>query len=235
MYLATTLLFRHDVLEAFKGGNAGKVNDLNEMVHKGIVTDDCFQLLFDQSQCQKSSMKALSKEDIWNFLLAFQLASEIEDPMSLYIPALIPDLKEAHLKQRLADISKSEVSRGFYYSFKKCDRVIGLFNRLLCQLASRRYFYKTEDPGITFEESFSAKIENRRLGIVAAMAGRLQYFDQDQCETDEIEFIVAEKDCNHFDDDRRFARHKVSRKSYQISMSEYFLKYCVSSRAYASI
>ena len=212
MYLATTLLFRHDVSEAFKGANAGKVNDLNEMVHKGIVTDDCFQLLFDQSQCQKSSKKALSKEDIWNFLLAFQLASEIEDPMSLYIPALIPDLKEAHLKQRLADISKSEVSRGFYYSFKKCDRVIGLFNRLLCQLASRRYFYKTEDPGITFEESFSSKIENRRLGIVAAMAGRLQFFDQDQCETDEIEFIVAEKDCNHFDADRRFARHKVSRK-----------------------
>ena len=66
-----------------------------------------------------------------------------------------------------------------------------------------------EDPGIKFEESFSAKIENRKLGIVAAMAGRLQYFDQDQFQTDEIEFIVAEKDWNDIGADRRFSTHKV--------------------------
>ena len=179
------------------------------MINTGIVTEDCFRLLFNQSHSKNPSTGALSMDDIWNFLIAFKLASKIEEPASLYIPALIPDLKETHLKQKLDDISKDEASRGFYYSFAKCDKVFGLFSRLLCQLASKTYFYKTEDPGITFSESFSAKIENRKLGIVAAMAGRLQYFDQDHYQTDEIEFIVAEKDCNDVDADRRFGTHKV--------------------------
>ena len=207
--------------EAFKGGNDGKVRDHKEMINIGMISKECFKILYDQSQSQTSSVGRISMGDIWNFLIAFKLASPIEEPESLYVPALIPDVKEAHLKERLTDISKSEGALGFYYSFKKCDRVIGLFNSLLCQLASRRYFYKTEDPGVTFEESFSAKIENRNLGIVAAMAGSLQYFDQVQNNTTEIEFIVFEKDWNHYDTDRRFGRHKVI-LLFSFSSSNYF-------------
>ena len=90
-----------------------------EMINTGIVTEDCFRLLFNQSQNKSPSMGALSMDDIWNFLIAFKLASRIEEPRSLYIPALIPDLKEAHLKQKLHDTSRDEASRGFYYSFAK--------------------------------------------------------------------------------------------------------------------
>ena len=64
-----------------------------------------------------------------------------------------------------------------------------------------------EQPGIYLQEGFSAKIESRKLGVVAAMAGFLNWFDQDQ--TDEIEFLVAERDCNHLDMNKRFGRHKV--------------------------
>lgn len=207
--LLTFNLTRHDLSEAFKGRYAGKVKEHREAINKGIVTEDCFRLLYSQCENKSPSTGALSMDDIWNFLIAFKLASRIEEPRSLYIPALIPDLKEEHLNRKFQDTSRDEASRGFYYSFAKCDKVFGLFSRLLCQLASKTYFYKTEDPGITFSESFSAKIENRKLGIVAAMAGRLQYFDQDQDQTDKIEFIVAEKDCNDVGADRRFGTHKV--------------------------
>ena len=209
------------------------------MINTGIVTEDCFRLLFNQSHSKNPSTGALSMDDIWNFLIAFKLASKIEEPASLYIPALIPDLKETHLKQKLDDISKDEASRGFYYSFAKCDKVFGLFSRLLCQLASKTYFYKTEDPGITFSESFSAKIENRKLGIVAAMAGRLQYFDQDQYQTDEIEFIVAEKDWNDVGADRRFGTHKVNyhyilESIARLSLKPFYKAGCRCPRTYQS-
>ena len=64
-----------------------------------------------------------------------------------------------------------------------------------------------EQPGIYLQEGFSAKIESRKLGVVAAMAGFLTWTDQDQ--TDEVQFVVAERDCNHFDTNQRFGRHKV--------------------------
>ena len=145
--------------------------------------------------------------DIWNFLIHFKLATVIQDPKSLYIPALIPDIKETHLRTRIAEINKSPSTLGFYYSFEKSDQVLGLFSHLLGQLASSKHFYKMEQPGIYLQEGFSAKIESRKLGVVAAMAGFLTWTDQDQ--TDEVQFVVAERDCNHFDTNQRFGRHKV--------------------------
>ena len=183
------------------------VKEHKEMLYTGIVTRECFKVLFSQNRSQNSTQGKLDMDDIWHFLVAFRLATEIENPKSLYIPALIPDFKERHLKTRMAEISKGKLSRGFYYSFEKCDEVFGLFNKLLGQLASTKHFYKMDQPGIDLREGFSAKIESRKLGVVAAMSGFLTWFEQDQ--TDEIEFLVAERDCNHLDMDKRFGRHKV--------------------------
>ena len=189
------------------------MKDYKEALFTGIVTRDCFQVLLSQNKKRSDTQGKLDMDDIWQFLIAFRLATEIENPNSLYIPALIPDFKETHLKTRMSEISKSELSRGFYYSFEKCDEVFGLFNKLLGELASSKHFYKMDQPGIHLQEGFSAKIESRKLGVVAAMAGFLNWFDQDQ--TDEIEFLVAERDCNHLDMNQRFARHKVENVSNQ--------------------
>ena len=186
------------------------------MIKKGIVERDCFKVLLNQGPNQAIDEGVLSIGDIWNFLVQFNLATEIKEPESLYIPALIPDENETSLRQRLSRISKSEAARGFYYSFDKCDETFGLFSKLLCQLASKKHFYMVKDPGIMFDKGFSVKIENRQLGIVAAMAGCLKWFDQSQEEADEIEFIVAERDWNHYDPDRRFGRHKVDLPSNSI-------------------
>ena len=183
------------------------VKDHKEVLYTGIVKRDCFEVLFDQYKNQNHNQDMFHMYDIWNFLIAFHLATEIEEPKSLYIPSLIPDFKERHLKARMSKISKSKLSHGFYYSFEKCDEVFGLFNKLLGQLVSSKHFYKMDQPGIHLQEGFSAKIESRKLGVVAAMAGFLNWFDQDQ--TDEIEFLVAERDCNHLDMNKRFSRHKV--------------------------
>ena len=178
-----------------------------ELLYTGIVTRDCFEVLFSRNKTWNDTQGKLDIDDIWHFLIAFRLATEIENPTSLYIPALIPDFKERHLKTRMSEISKSNLTLGFYYSFEKCDEVFGLFNKLLGQLASSKHFYKMDQPGIHLQEGFSAKIESRKLGVVAAMAGFLNWFDQDQM--DEIEFLVAERDCNHLDENKRFGRHKV--------------------------
>ena len=85
--------------------------------------------------------------------------------------------------------------------------VFGLFNNLLGELASSKHFYKEEQPGIHFQAGFSVKIENRKLGDVAAMEGSLRWHEDDQ--TDIVEFFLVERDCNRLDLDNPFGRHKV--------------------------
>ena len=198
---------RHDVSAAFREGNPQLVKDHKEVLYTGIVKRDCFEVLFDQYKNQDHNQDMFHMYDIWHFLIAFHLATEIEEPKSLYIPSLIPDFKEGDLRTRLAEIKQSKLTFGFFYSFEKCDEVLGLFNKLLGRLASSKHFYKMEHAGIHLQEGFSAKIENRKLGVVAAMAGFSKWFDQDQ--KDEVEFLVAESDCNNLDLNKRFGRHKV--------------------------
>ena len=202
-FLITSLSYRHDISAAFKKGNKVKLKDYKELLCTGIVTEECFKVLCKE----QNSHGKFKMNDIWNFLIHFKLATVIQVPKSLYIPALIPDIKETHLKARITEINKSPSTLGFYYSFEKSDQVFGLFSHLLGQLASTKHFYKMEQPGIYLQEGFSAKIESRKLGVVAAMAGFLTWTDQDQ--TDEVQFVVAERDCNHFDTNQRFGRHKV--------------------------
>ena len=99
-------------MAAFKEGNAGMVKDHKELLYTGIVTRDCFEVLFSQNKKQNGTQGKLDMDDIWHFLIAFQLATEIENPKSLYIPALIPDFKERHLKTRMA----------------KCNRIIKMIS-----------------------------------------------------------------------------------------------------------
>ena len=42
--------FRHDVSAAFKDGNAGMVKDHKELLYTGIVTRECFEVLFSQNK-----------------------------------------------------------------------------------------------------------------------------------------------------------------------------------------
>ena len=197
------LFSRHDISGTFIERVAGMVKEHKELICTGIVRRDCFEALISHGRNAK-----FDTEDIWHFLIAFHLATEIKEPRSLYIPALIPDFMEARIYARLAEAKKDSLTLGFYYSFEKCDKVFGLFNNLLGELASSKHFYKKEQPGIHFQTGFSAKIENRKLGDVAAMKGSLRWREEDKI--DIIEFILVERDCNHLDLNKRFGRHKVT-------------------------
>ena len=131
---------RHDVSDAFKERNAGLVKGHKKLLYTGIVTRDCFEVLFSHNKNRNDTPGKFDMDDIWHFLVAFNLATEIKKHNSLYIPALIPDFKESHLKRRTTEISKGKLTLGFYYSFEKCDEVFGLFNKLLSQLASSKHF-----------------------------------------------------------------------------------------------
>ena len=180
------------------------VKEKTELIYTGIVERQCFEALVTKSRNSQSKFDA---EDIWHFLIAFNLASEIKQPRSLYIPVLIPDGMKDRLNARLVRAKKNKLTRGYYYCFEKCDKVFGLFNKLLVELASRKRFYKEEQPGIDFQASYSVKIENRKLGDVAAMEGSLRWHEDDQ--TDIVEFFLVERDCNRLDLDNPFGRHKV--------------------------
>ena len=81
-----------------------------------------------------------------------------------------------------------------------------LYSKLLCRLASKEFFYESENAGIIFHVSFAAKIEERNLGLVAATKGSFKWtigFSNVP-----IDFIITEEDNTALN--RRFARYKVT-------------------------
>ena len=118
------LFARLDISETFIERADGMVKEHKELISTGIVRRDCFEALVSHNS-------KFDTEEVWHFLIAFHLATEIKQPRSLYIPALIPDFMEARINARLADAKKDKSTLGFYYCFDKCDKVFGLFNKLL--------------------------------------------------------------------------------------------------------
>ena len=196
-------LTRHDASKAFEECETQK--DRLAMEQKGIVSDSCFEVLFNDYN-PKSDQGRLTAEELKKFLIIFRLATQTKENTALYIPALIPDSNREAVEEKLQEIRKSTSTRGFYFSFKRCDNVLMIFSLLLSELALEKNYF--EKNGITFWKGFSAKIESRRLGTVAAMSGQLTWTEAGL--TDVVEFVVTEKDCNDNSSDLRFARHKVS-------------------------
>jgi hypothetical protein len=197
-------VIRHDVKEAFE--DQGAIKDRQEMLMRGIVTKECFKVLMNYN----ADDNGFSDEEIWNFLIQFKLATEIMEPHSLYIPALIQDSNEKPLIDSIKSISEDKRSAGFLFSFQKCDDVFGLYDKTLCDLASGKNYYGRQNPGLCFKKGFSMKIENRRIGIVAGMQGSFKWTEEDSTKT--VEFVIVEKDVNMTSaesTDLSFARYKV--------------------------
>ena len=59
-------------------------------------------------------------------------------------------------------------------------------------------------------KSFSEKVENRSLGVVGGLYGRLQWTTEIPRTPEKLDFLVLEIDCDHSDPNFKFARHKVN-------------------------
>jgi hypothetical protein len=197
-------VIRHDVSEAFEDTEFTK--DHLEMITKGIVSKECFDVLMNFS----TDDHGFSNNEIWYLLIQLKLATEINEPPSLYIPALISDSNEKTLMNRIKSISGDKRSAGFVFSFQKSDSVTGLHSQIMCQLTTKKHYFGMKNLEISFTKGFSMKIENRRIGIVAAMHGFLKWAEDDSMKT--VEFVIVEKDVNNVSaesTDMNFARHKV--------------------------
>ena len=161
----------------------------------------------------------MSVDQTWEFLKKLKLATEMKsaNKPSLYVPSLIPEKNQRDIIKAVEDTKKSPDTLGFYASFPKSDSVTDLYSKLLCRLASNQFFFKERNPGIRFDKSFSAKIENRTLGIVAGTKGSLAWEGGEGSRTI-VDFILVEIDCDNTRRELKFARDKVTniRYAYQI-------------------
>ena len=128
----------------------------------------------------------------------------------LYVPSLIPEKNERQIKRAVEDMRKSPDSLGFYTSLTKSDTVTDLYSKLLSRLASKEFFYKEKNPGIRFDLSFAAKIENRSLGIVAGTQGSLSW-ERGRGSRTTVNFVIVEMDCDFTKQELKFARDKVTK------------------------
>ena len=181
-----------------------------ELLEKGIVSKEVFEALHASANEEEASR--LSIDQTWEFLKKLNLATEMksDETLCLYVPSLIPERNEKEIKRALDQIRQSTNSLGFYASFRKSDSVADLYSKLLCRLASKEFFFKEKNPGIRFDLSFAAKIENRSLGMVAGTKGSLTWEGGKGSKKSTVNFVTVEIDCDNASKEMKFARHKVS-------------------------
>ena len=145
-------------------------------------------------------------------MIQLHLATPLTDypTPTLYIPALIADENEKYIEEQIKKFRENENSVGFHYSFQKINAVSGLYNKMLSKLASKEVFHNMKNPGITFHKCFSAKIENRKLGVVGGLHGSFKWTTDEASPPEIVEFLVLEKDCDNSEKNFKFARHKVN-------------------------
>ena len=201
--------FRHDIVSALKD----RVNfeESSELLEKGIVSREVFEVLHAAANEEEASR--LTVDQTWQFLIKLNLATQMDSMNSshrLYIPSLIPETNEKAIKRAVRKMRKSKHALGFYTSFRKTDSVSDLFSKFLCKLASpKEFFYGRKNPGISFDISFVAKIENRNLGIVAGTKGCLNWEGKGGSQT-AVDFVIVEMECDDTDKQLKFARNKAS-------------------------
>ena len=157
----------------------------------------------------------LNKEEIHDLLVKFNLATVIdpdehildEEKNRLFIPSLISNENEEEMKDKFEVLKKRENCMGFYFSIQKHDRTSQLFSHFLSKLATTTDLYK-ENPGIHFDVAFSAKIEQRTLGLVGGLEGTLKW-SKSLKDRDDIKFLILEFDNDIRKSEFTFAKHKV--------------------------
>ena len=174
------------------------------------MTREVFKALHASANEEEASR--LSVDQTWEFLKKLNLASEMkrDKKACLYVPSLIPEKNEKQIKRAVEDMRKSPDSLGFYTSLTKSDTVTDLYSNLLCRLASKEFFCKEKNPGIRFDLSFAAKIENRSVGIVAGTQGSLNWEGEGGSRTT-VDFVIVEMDCDNTKKELKFARDKVTK------------------------
>jgi len=200
-----TQFIRHDIKETLESIEHLNSKDFTDLFGKGLMTERCFKSLVS---AQKNDQ--LSEKEIWDFLVQLELATELKDPHSLYIPSLASSDNEVAIKLELEKFKKSWDSVGFHYSFQKYKKTSHLFNSVLSKLANKKdYFYKTKNPGISFSKSYASKIEERSLGLVAGLSGSFKWSDSPLASIQQtVDFLVLEYDHDNTREEYNFARHK---------------------------
>ena len=159
----------------------------------------------------------LTREEIHDLLVKFDLATVIDSDQEdqenqeknrLFIPSLISNENEDKMKNIFEDFKKRENCMGFYFSIQKHDRTSQLFPHFLSKLASTTDLFNKNNPGIHFHLAFSAKIEQRTLGLVGGLEGTLKW-SKSLKDRDDIKFLILEFDNDIRKSEFTFAKHKV--------------------------
>ena len=113
------LVCRHDIHDlACVFEEASMIKDHKNMIQKGFVSQECFNIL--HAECYDSS---LSSKETREFLIALNLATPLPDLSSLYIPSLISGENQACVRKEMRTMEVSPDALAFYYSFKKSESV----------------------------------------------------------------------------------------------------------------
>ena len=185
-----------------------------DFFNTGIMKQTCFNSLVKNTY--------LTREEIHDLLVKFDLASVIDSDQQdkenqeknrLFIPSLLSNENEEKIKNIFEDFKKRENCMGFYFSIQKQDGTSQLFSHFLSKLATTTELYKGNS-GIHFDVAFSAKIEQRTLGLVGGLAGTFKWTGKSLEYPDDIEFLILDFDNDIRKSEFTFAKHKVDNAKF---------------------
>ena len=157
------------------------------LLHKGLLSFEDFRTIYANGPDQ-----TFSEEEVWHNLIELNLACPMdENPENRHIlvPCLISDKMEEMMKTREKELEVDESCISIQYGFRKNNKTMGMFNKFL-ETITRSLLLGEKGGEILM--SYSQKVEQKKLGNVAAVNGVLKWHTKGIQKPEDFEFLLAE-------------------------------------------
>ena len=149
----------HDVLDKVKG------KEHDDLYQKGTMTYSTFEKIY-RSQKERA---AFTSEQMWHFLTELGLAYEImgrSEERRILVPSLISDKTKETFMEKIEGDNDVVVQ----YQLQRNAKTLGAFDNFV-KIFTQKFF--KEGGGGEMKLAFSEKVENKKLGAVAGVCGKM--------------------------------------------------------------
>ena len=157
------------------------------LLRKGLLSYEDFRTIY-----QKGPSQAFSEEQVWHFLIQLKIAHSLDsspEKKQILVPCLISDKMEAKLKDKDREFERCEAGVSIQYSLEKDRSSIDMYHRFL-ETFTRSML--VGDKGGEIQMSYAQKVENKKLGNVAAIYGKIKWTTADMEKPEQFDFLLAE-------------------------------------------
>ena len=186
------LVINHEVTNALK--KKDNLNAEQSLLERGIISYADMKTIHDKAVKEAKNPPVYTVQEIWNFLIQLNLACNLDDRVDrddgqIFVPSLISDKMEKDIRDIEREMKQDNQTICVQYMSDINKDSNYMFYKLLSNFT--KYFIWGQKGG-DFDLAFCQKIENRSIGMVGAIYGRLKWVEEDIQNPENYKFLIAE-------------------------------------------